>query len=89
MSFGEQLLPIWGKAGPALGYTFLLSQAGMPSTEHLHGDGTIQTQARTARYGMADMVLFQFFYAALTIIMLAGSVLGRMNFRAWMLFVPL
>ncbi|KAG6738239.1 hypothetical protein POTOM_057848 [Populus tomentosa] len=28
-------------------------------------------------------------FAAITLILLAGSVLGRMNFKAWMAFVPL
>ncbi|CAN6467369.1 unnamed protein product [Victoria cruziana] len=38
---------------------------------------------------MASLVWFQFMFAAITIILLAGSVLGRMNIRAWMAFVPL
>ncbi|PIA65513.1 hypothetical protein AQUCO_00100781v1 [Aquilegia coerulea] len=37
----------------------------------------------------ATMVYFQFVFAALTLILIAGAVLGRMNFYAWMLFVPL
>lgn len=89
MSFGDQLLPLWGKAGTTLRYTYLLSQAGMPSTIHLFKNGTQEASALTLNYGMANMVLFQFFFAAITIILLAGSVLGRMSFRAWMLFVPL
>src|SRR6202011_1083700 len=32
---------------------------------------------------------FQFVFAAITPILIAGSVLGRMNFKAWMIFVPL
>jgi Amt family ammonium transporter len=35
------------------------------------------------------MIYFQFVFAAITPILIAGSVLGRMNFKAWMLFVPL
>src|SRR5258708_18571729 len=35
------------------------------------------------------MVYFQFVFGAITVIILAGSLLGRMNFKAWMLFVPL
>ncbi|KAF5738101.1 ammonium transporter 3 member 1-like [Tripterygium wilfordii] len=38
---------------------------------------------------MADFVFFQFAFAALSVILLGGSLLGRMNFYAWMLFVPL
>lgn len=37
----------------------------------------------------ADFVYFQFVFAAITVILLAGSLLGRMNFYAWMWFVPL
>ena len=35
------------------------------------------------------MVYFQFVFAAITVIILGGAFLGRMNFFAWMLFVPL
>nr|PNR52687.1 hypothetical protein PHYPA_009061 [Physcomitrium patens] len=89
MSFGEWLLPMWGKAGTTLGYEFLLEQAKMPSTVHFYKNGTVESDAVEAMYGMADFVLFQFFFAAITLILLGGSVLGRMSFRAWMLFVPL
>lgn len=37
----------------------------------------------------ADYVFYQFVFAAITVILLGGSLLGRMNFYAWMLFVPL
>src|SRR5579859_4980606 len=37
----------------------------------------------------AAMVYFQFVFAAITVIILGGSLLGRINFKAWMLFVPL
>jgi Amt family ammonium transporter len=37
----------------------------------------------------AAMVYFQFVFAAITVIILGGALLGRMNFKAWMLFVPL
>jgi Amt family ammonium transporter len=35
------------------------------------------------------MIFFQFVFAAITPILIAGSVFARMNFKAWMLFVPL
>jgi ammonium transporter, Amt family len=38
---------------------------------------------------MATLMFFQFVFAAITVIILAGSVLGRMNFTAWMIFCPL
>ncbi|KAK6915424.1 Ammonium transporter AmtB-like domain [Dillenia turbinata] len=40
-------------------------------------------------FGTASMVYFQFVFAAITLILIAGALLGRMNFRAWILFVPL
>jgi ammonium transporter, Amt family len=90
MSFGQKLLPFWGKAGHTLGQGFLLSQAGLPATTHFfHGSGVVETGEITPLYPMASMVYFQCVFAAITLILLAGSLLGRMNFKAWMLFVPL
>lgn len=37
----------------------------------------------------ATMVYFQFVFAAITLVLIAGAVLGRMNIYAWMMFVPL
>ncbi|KAL7198717.1 hypothetical protein ACSBR2_021089 [Camellia fascicularis] len=37
----------------------------------------------------ATMVFFQFVFAAITLILIAGALLGRMNFYAWMMFVPI
>jgi ammonium transporter, Amt family len=39
-------------------------------------------------FPMATLVFFQFVFAAITVIILAGSVLGRMSFRAWVIFCP-
>ncbi|CAI9108719.1 OLC1v1008396C1 [Oldenlandia corymbosa var. corymbosa] len=89
MSFGEKLLPFWGKAGPALGQKFLIKQALLPATIHNHADGSLETPAAAPYYPMASMVWFQCVFAAITLILLAGSVLGRMNIKAWMTFVPL
>ncbi|GMP85961.1 hypothetical protein CsSME_00038930 [Camellia sinensis var. sinensis] len=40
-------------------------------------------------FPMASLVYFHFNFAAITMILLAGSVLGRMDIRAWMAFVPM
>ncbi len=77
MGFGPQWFPFLGTPGPALSDTFELSQAAIPAAK------------ATANFPMATMVFFQFVFAAITLIILAGSVLGRMSFKAWMLFVPL
>ncbi|XP_056168679.1 ammonium transporter 3 member 1-like [Syzygium oleosum] len=90
MSFGDKLLPFWGKAGPALGQSFLIKQAVLPETKHFYKNHTtVETDTARPFYPMASMVWFQCVFAAITLILLAGSVLGRMNFRAWMMFVPL
>jgi Amt family ammonium transporter len=53
--------------------TIPLAAAGMPL---LHFSGSA-------------MIFFQFVFAAITPLLIAGSVLGRMNFKAWMIFVPI
>ncbi len=40
------------------------------------------------RYPQASLIYFQFVFAAITPLLFLGSVLGRMNFKAWMIFVP-
>lgn len=77
MAFGDELLPFWGKGAPALGQKYLVQQAKVPET------------FIKPWYPMASLVYFQFTFAAITTILLAGSVLGRMNIKAWMVFVPL
>ncbi|KAF3440676.1 hypothetical protein FNV43_RR18960 [Rhamnella rubrinervis] len=89
MSFGDELLPFWGKAGPALGQKFLIKQAALPKTTHYHDKGDVETPEVMPWYPMATMVWFQCMFAGITVIILGGSVLGRMNFKAWMMFVPL
>ena len=37
----------------------------------------------------STLVYFQFVFAAITPLLFLGSVLGRMKFKAWLLFVPL
>jgi ammonium transporter, Amt family len=41
------------------------------------------------RFPGSALVYFQFVFAAITVIILAGSVLGRFSFKAWMIFAPL
>lgn len=86
MAFGDQLLPFWGKGAPALGQKYLVGRARVPESTHEVDGKTVTTEPF---YAMATLVYFQFTFAAITVILLAGSVLGRMNIRAWMAFVPL
>lgn len=53
------------------------------------GDDFLLKQTFSGKFPNATMVYFQFVFAAITLILIAGAVLGRMNFYAWMLFVPL
>jgi ammonium transporter, Amt family len=79
MSFGEQWFPFLGKPKSAAGALFELAPAMIPEAASGMPDLT---------FPMATMVYFQFVFAAITVIILAGSVLGRMSFKAWILFVP-
>jgi ammonium transporter, Amt family len=84
MSFGNQWLTIFG--GGILGLPhFALSP------DALIGQAVIPAAAASLpalRMPGAAMIYFQFVFAAITPILIAGSVLGRMNFKAWMIFVP-
>lgn len=76
-SFGKQMLPFVGVPGPALTMNNELVQANLPAA------------GLTAAYPMSTMVYFQFVFAAITLVLIAGAGLARMNFLAWMVFVPL
>jgi len=89
MAFGEELFPFWGKGAPALGQKFLTKRAIVIETIHHFDNGTVESPPEEPFYPMASLVYFQFTFAAITLILLAGSVLGRMNIKAWMAFVPL
>jgi Amt family ammonium transporter len=84
MAFGPKWLSIAG-----------LSFVGVPelatSAAFTTGQATIPEAASgmpALTFPMATLIFFQFVFAAITVIILAGSVLGRMNFTAWMIFCP-
>src|SRR6266536_3322212 len=79
MAFGEQWFPFLGKPGLATSASFTLGQATIPAAAAGMPDLT---------FPMATLIFFQFVFAAITVIILAGSVLGRMNFTAWVIFCP-
>jgi Amt family ammonium transporter len=76
-AFGEQMLPFVGKPGTVLGMHTELQQAELPALN------------LQLAYPLSTMVYFQFVFAAITLVIMAGAFLGRMNFLAWMVFVPL
>jgi len=76
-SFGNQMLPFVGYPGPAVAMDYELKQSYLPAA------------ALYQNFPQSTMVYFQFVFAAITLILVAGSYLCRMNFFAWMIFVPL
>jgi Amt family ammonium transporter len=84
MSFGSSLLGdtwhIVGSPGTILSPGDLQGQAVIPLLTGAIPD---------LRFPLSTLAYFQFVFAAITVILLAGSILGRTSFRAWMLFVPL
>lgn len=77
MGFGKQLAPFVGVPGPLMTIDNEIEQAFLPAS------------GITANFPMATMAYFQFVFAAITLVIIAGSFIGRMNFIAWMIFVPL
>jgi Amt family ammonium transporter len=78
MSFGYPLINgVIGTPKPYLDYLSQGIQATIPSA------------GITANFPMSAMVYFQLVFAAITIVILAGSILERMSFKAWLIFVPL
>ena len=80
MAFGEQWFPFLGKPQLAVSAAFTLQQATVPAAA---------AGMPALAFPMATLMYFQFVFAAITVIILAGSVLGRMNFTAWMIFCPI
>lgn len=76
-SFGERMLPFVGVPGPVIIMDEELRQALLPAS------------GVTANFPLSTMVYFQFVFAAITLVLMAGALLCRMNFLAWMVFVPL
>jgi len=79
-----------------LGAGVLSNFIGIPhpalGAEQMMGQATVPLAAAglpPLRYSGSAMIYFQFVFAAITPLLIAGSVLGRMNFKAWMIFVPL
>ncbi len=87
MSFGSPLRlgpgPLSAMVGtpwPALGQAVEQGRASIPLLRGL---------MPPFAFPGSSLVYFQFVFAAITPVILAGAVFGRMNLRAWMLFVPL
>ena len=79
MAFGEQWFPFLGTPGLATSAGYTTGQATVPAAA---------SGMPALTFPMATLIFFQFVFAAITVIILAGSLLGRMNFTAWMIFCP-
>jgi len=84
MAFGPAWLSVAGQSflgtpGLATSAAFTLGQATIPEAA---------SGMPPLAFPMATLMYFQFVFAAITVIILGGSLLGRMNFTAWMIFCP-
>src|ERR1700759_1883294 len=70
---------MWGKSGTVLGAGELQKKAIIPPL----------TTGPPFHFPQASLIYFQFVFAAITPILMLGSVLGRINFKAWIPFVAL
>jgi len=68
-----------GQPGAVLNHTAEQGQAGIP----------LVTSGPPFHFPTSTLVYFQFVFAAITPILMLGAVLGRINFKAWLIFVPL
>ncbi len=87
MAFGEPLNlgpgilgSFIGKPHPILDHVSLEGKAHIPLLDGAMPD---------FRYPKSSLAYFHFAFAAITPLLFLGSVVGRMSFKAWLLFVPL
>jgi Amt family ammonium transporter len=84
MGFGEPWiggsLHLLGKPQTVVGVSGEQGQASIPLLNGL---------MPKFRFPESSLVYFQFVFAAITPILFIGSVLGRINFKVWLIFVPL
>src|ERR1700734_3624744 len=86
MGFGEPL-----KLGPGI----LQSAVGKPRSilgadnQHQAVIPLLDAGMPKFRFSESTLAYFQFVFAGITPLLFLGSVVGRMNFKVWLLFVPL
>ena len=72
-----------GKPGTVIGHAQEQGRAHIPNLS----DGSSAAMP-AFRFPTSTLVYFQFVFAAITPLLFLGSLIGRMNFRAWVIFVP-
>src|SRR5262244_3143884 len=81
MGFGSPWIGTFlGKPGTVVGAAAEQAQAKIPSLDGLMPN---------FRFPQGSLVYFQLVFAAITPILFIGSVLGRIKFKVWLIFVPL
>jgi Amt family ammonium transporter len=80
MGFGHAWIgDVLGRPGLATGAAQEQGQAHIP---------LLNGSMPSLRIPQSSLVYFQFVFAAITPLLFLGSLIGRMNFRAWLIFVP-
>ena len=83
MGFGQAWIGTFvGHPGPVIGATSEQGQGSIPSVS---GAGLMPH----FRFPQSALVYFQFVFAAITPLLFLGSVVGRISFKVWLIFVPL
>jgi Amt family ammonium transporter len=98
MGFGTPLIRVGttgllGDPRTTLGASALQGQASIPLVDPAMPGYAVSKTGEILNSGFklpgASVEYFQFVFAAITPILFIGSVLGRVSFKAWMVFVPL
>ncbi|HUK71317.1 MAG TPA: ammonium transporter [Streptosporangiaceae bacterium] len=83
MGFGEPWIHTFvGRPGTVVGQGGEQNQAHIPLVSGTGGMPHF-------RFPQSSLVYFQFVFAAITPILFLGSVIGRIKFKVWLIFVPL
>jgi ammonium transporter, Amt family len=83
MGFGEPWIKTFvGMPGAVIGQGGLQNRAHIPLVSGTGGMPPF-------RFPQSALVYFQFVFAAITPILFLGSVIGRISFKVWLIFVPL
>jgi Amt family ammonium transporter len=81
MGFGSAMIGTFvGRPGTVVGSAGEQAQAQIPMLNGL---------MPKFRFPQSSLVYFQFVFAAITPILFIGSVIGRIKFKVWLIFVPL
>src|SRR5262245_64085075 len=83
MGFGHAWIGTFlGRPGPVIGSVSEQGQAHIPNVS---GAGLMPK----FRFSQSALIYFQFVFAAITPLLFLGSVIGRISFKVWLIFVPL